>query len=213
MNTIKGILSGNLVVPVVTLERTEDIVPICEALLEGGITVIEVTLRTQTAMAAIGEAAKRFPNLAVGAGTLVKPEQVLQVIDLGAQFGVSPGSPPALLEAVEAACFPFLPGGATVSEFMCLDERGFNILKFFPAEPSGGVSFLKSVSTPLSKTEFCPTGGINEQNVADYLALHNVIAVGGSWFVNPERIRRRAWNEITSDASVLSAKFGKGDLE
>ena len=212
MNTIKGILSGNRVVPVVTLERTEDIVPICEALLEGGITVIEVTLRTKIAMAAIGEAAKRFPDLAVGAGTLVKPEQVLQVIDLGAQFGVSPGATPALLEAVEASCFPFLPGGAIVSEFMCLDERGFNILKFFPAVPSGGLPFLKSIAATLSKTKFCPTGGINEQNVADYLALHNVIAVGGSWFVNPERIRRRAWNEITTAASVLSKKFSIGVL-
>jgi len=209
MGTIRNILSANRVIPVVTLDRIEDTIPVCEALLEGGILAIEITLRTKIALKALHKAAHSFPELFVGAGTIVKAEQVLQVVDLGAQFGVSPGSTSAILEAAEESKLPFLPGGATVSEFMALSEQGFNIVKFFPAAQSGGLDFLRSVSSPLTQIEFCPTGGINARNVPEYLELHNVIAVGGSWFVSPEHIRRKAWDEIRLAASNLSAKFGQ----
>ena len=207
MRRIRDILRTNPVVPVVTLDRIEDTAPVCEALIEGGITVIEFTLRTAIAMKALGEAIKRFPELTVGAGTIVSSEQVTRVADLGAQFGVCPGATSDILNAAEATKLPFLPGGATVSEFMVLSERGFDIIKFFPAVPSGGLNFLKSIASPLSKIDFCPTGGITAANVAEYLELKNVIAVGGSWIASSDRTRRRAWNEIKLEASSVSKKF------
>ena len=161
MDDIRDILNSNPIVPVVILDRVEDTAPLCEALLQGGIQAIEITLRTEAAMAAIGEAARRFPDMTVGAGTLLNADQVKQVMDLGAKFGVSPGSTPALLDAVSTNEFPFLPGGSTMSEFMALAEASFVVQKFFPASPAGGPAFLRSVASPLADISFCPTGGIN----------------------------------------------------
>ncbi len=209
MDDIRDILNANRVVPVVVLDRVEDTAPLCEALLQGGIQVIEVTLRSEAAMAAIGEAARRFPDMIVGAGTLLDADHVTQVMDLGAQFGVSPGSTPALLDAVSTKGLPFLPGGSSVSEFMALAEARFAVQKFFPAGPAGGPAFLKSVASPLANISFCPTGGVNADNAADYLALPNVIAVGGSWFVSADRIRNGAWAEITNDAKDIVTRFGR----
>lgn len=209
MDDIRDILNANRVVPVVVLDRVEDTAPLCEALLQGGIQVIEVTLRSEAAMAAIGEAARRFPDMIVGAGTLLDADHVTQVMDLGAQFGVSPGSTPALLDAVSTKGLPFLPGGSSVSEFMVLAEARFAVQKFFPAGPAGGPAFLKSVASPLANISFCPTGGVNADNAADYLALPNVIAVGGSWFVSADRIRNGAWAEITNDAKDIVTRFGR----
>lgn len=211
MDDIRDILNANRVVPVVVLDRVEDTAPLCEALLQGGIQVIEVTLRSEAAMAAIGEAARRFPDMIVGAGTLLDADHVTQVMDLGAQFGVSPGSTPALLDAVSTKGLPFLPGGSSVSEFMALAEARFAVQKFFPAGPAGGPAFLKSVASPLANISFCPTGGVNADNAADYLALPNVIAVGGSWFVSADRIRNGAWAEITNDAKDIVTRFGRAE--
>jgi 2-dehydro-3-deoxyphosphogluconate aldolase/(4S)-4-hydroxy-2-oxoglutarate aldolase len=211
MNDIRDILNANRVVPVVVLDRVEDTAPLCEALLQGGIQAIEVTLRSEAAMAAIGEAARRFPDMIVGAGTLLDADHVTQVMDLGAQFGVSPGSTPALLDAVSTKGLPFLPGGSSVSEFMALAEARFAVQKFFPAGPAGGPAFLKSVASPLANISFCPTGGVNADNAADYLALPNVIAVGGSWFVSADRIRNGAWAEITNDAKDIVTRFGRAE--
>jgi len=208
MDDIRDILSANRVVPVVVLDRVQDTAPLCEALLQGGIHAIEVTLRTEAAMAAIGEAAKRFPDMIVGAGTLLNANQITQVMDLGARFGVSPGSTPALLEAVSTKGLPFLPGGSSVSEFMALAEARFPVQKFFPAGAAGGPAFLKSLASPLADISFCPTGGINAENAEDYLALPNVIAVGGSWFVSVDRIRNGAWSNITNDAKNIVTQFG-----
>ena len=207
MDDIRGILNSNRIMPVVVMDRVEDTAPLCEALLQGGIQTIEVTLRTEAAMAAIGEAARRFPDMIVGAGTLLNVNQVTQVIDLGAKFGASPGSTPALLDAVSINRLPFLPGGSSVSEFMALAEARFTVQKFFPAGPAGGPAFLKSLASPLADISFCPTGGVNANNVADYLALPNVIAVGGSWFVSADRIRNRGWAEITNDARDIVRRF------
>ncbi|MDP6895914.1 MAG: bifunctional 4-hydroxy-2-oxoglutarate aldolase/2-dehydro-3-deoxy-phosphogluconate aldolase [Rhodospirillales bacterium] len=211
MDDIRDILNANRVVPVVVLDRIEDTTPLCEALLQGGIQAIEVTLRSEAAMAAIGEAARRFPDMIVGAGTLLDADHVTQVMDLGAQFGVSPGSTPALLDAVSTKGLPFLPGGSSVSEFMALAEARFAVQKFFPAGPAGGPAFLKSVASPLANISFCPTGGVNADNAADYLALPNVIAVGGSWFVSADRIRNGAWAEITNDAKDIVTRFGRAE--
>ena len=208
MDDIRDILNANRVMPVVVLDRVQDTAPLCEALLQGGIQAIEVTLRTEAAMAAIGEAVRRFPDMIVGAGTLLNVDQIKQVTDLGVKFGVSPGSAPALMDAVSNIGLPFLPGGSSVSEFMALAEARFAVQKFFPAGLAGGPAFLKNIASLLSDISFYPTGGINADNAADYLALPNVIAVGGSWFVSADRIRNGDWAEITNDARNIVRRFG-----
>ena len=208
MNNIRKILAANRVVPVVVLEREEDILPLCESLLGGGIKIIEITLRTANALRAISAAVKRFPELTVGAGSIIRVDQISQVVDSGAHFGVTPGTTTALIEAAGDSNLPILPGGSTVSEFMVLEELGFTVLKLFPAEPAGGLTFLKSLTGPLPNIVFCPTGGIKSENFLDYLALKNVLAIGGSWFVNNELLRRRAWREITAEAVSICTKIG-----
>ena len=208
MNNIRKILAANRVVPVVVLEREEDILPLCESLLGGGIKIIEITLRTANAIRAISAAVKRFPELTVGAGSIIRVDQISQVVDAGAHFGVTPGTTTALIEAAGDSNLTILPGGSTVSEFMVLEELGFTVLKLFPAEPAGGLTFLKSLTGPLPNIVFCPTGGIKSENFLDYLALKNVLAIGGSWFVNNELLRRRAWKEITAEAVSICTKIG-----
>lgn len=199
MIDLNSVLSGNRLLPVLIIERVEDTAPLCEAILEGGLGAIEITLRTPTALACIAEAAKRFPELNVGAGTVTTPEQVALVKDSGATFGVSPGTTTALRNAVVEIGLPFLPGGSSPSEFMANAEAGFHVQKFFPAESSGGCRFLKSLISPFPHLSFCPTGGINQENANTYLSLPNVIAVGGSWFVSPDRIERQEWRVISRD--------------
>lgn len=208
MNNIRKILAANRVVPVVVLEHEEDILPLCESLLGGGIKIIEITLRTANAIRAISAAVKRFPELTVGAGSIIRVDQISQVVDTGAHFGVTPGTTTALIEAAGDSNLTILPGGSTVSEFMVLEELGFTVLKLFPAEPAGGLTFLKSLTGPLPNIVFCPTGGIKSENFLDYLALKNVLAIGGSWFVNNDLLRRRAWREITAEAVSICNKIG-----
>ena len=208
MNNIRKILAANRVVPVVVLEHEEDILPLCESLLGGGIKIIEITLRTANAIRAISAAVKRFPELTVGAGSIIRVDQISQVVDTGAHFGVTPGTTTALIEAAGDSNLTILPGGSTVSEFMVLEELGFTVLKLFPAEPAGGLTFLKSLTGPLPNIVFCPTGGINSENFLDYLALKNVLAIGGSWFVSNDLLRRRAWREITAEAVSICTKIG-----
>lgn len=199
MTKLNSLLSSNRLIPVVIIERVEDTAPLCEAILEGGLDVVEITLRTQAALDSIAEAAKRFPKLSVGAGTVTTPEQVALAKDSGATFGVSPGTTPALREAIVKIRLPFLPGGSSPSEFMANAEAGFHIQKFFPAEASGGCRYLKSLASPFPHLSFCPTGGINQKNANDYLSLPNVIAIGGSWFVSPDRIEKQEWQAISRD--------------
>ena len=208
MNNIRKILAANRVVPVVVLEHEEDILPLCESLLGGGIKIIEITLRTANAIRAISAAVKRFPELTVGAGSIIRVDQISQVVDAGAHFGVTPGTTTALIEAAGGSNLTILPGGSTVSEFMVLEELGFTVLKLFPAEPAGGLTFLKSLTGPLPNIVFCPTGGIKSENFLDYLALKNVLAIGGSWFVSNDLLRRRAWREITAEAVSICNKIG-----
>tara|TARA_Y100001970_G_scaffold267223_1_gene356868 strand:+ start:198 stop:854 length:657 start_codon:yes stop_codon:yes gene_type:complete len=208
MNNIRKILAANRVVPVVVLEHEEDILPLCESLLGGGIKIIEITLRTANAIRAISAAVKRFPELTVGAGSIIRVDQISQVVDAGAHFGVTPGTTTALIEAAGDSNLTILPGGSTVSEFMVLEELGFTVLKLFPAEPAGGLTFLKSLTGPLPNIVFCPTGGIKSENFLDYLALKNVLAIGGSWFVSNDLLRRRAWREITAEAVSICNKIG-----
>ncbi|GLI23357.1 2-dehydro-3-deoxyphosphogluconate aldolase/(4S)-4-hydroxy-2-oxoglutarate aldolase [Xanthobacter flavus] len=201
------------VVPVVVIERLEDAVPLARALVEGGLPLIEVTLRTPVAMEALRLIAAEVEGAIAGAGTVTNRAQIEATIEAGATFLVSPGTTPELAAAFTETPIPVMAGCATASEAMRLAELGFEVLKFFPAEASGGAAFLKSIAGPLPHLRFCPTGGIGPANAGDYLALPNVVAVGGSWVVPTDAIRAGNFakvRELATTASQLKreAKFG-----
>jgi 2-dehydro-3-deoxyphosphogluconate aldolase/(4S)-4-hydroxy-2-oxoglutarate aldolase len=193
------------VIPVVTIENARDAVPLARALLAGGLRIVEITLRTPAALDAIRAIVAEVPDLIVGAGTLLKPLDVTRAVDAGAHFLVTPGTPAGLAPALSEAAVPAMPGCATVSEAMTLAALGFSVLKFFPAEQSGGARWLKSVAEPLPHIRFCPTGGINGDNAADYLALRNVIAVGGSWVASAHAVATGDFAGITARAAAAVA--------
>jgi 2-dehydro-3-deoxyphosphogluconate aldolase/(4S)-4-hydroxy-2-oxoglutarate aldolase len=169
------------VVPVVVIDDLEAAVPLAAALVRGGLPAIEVTLRTPAALAAIERIAAEVPGAVVGAGTVVTAAQVDQALEAGARFLVSPGATPTLLDALQASAVPFLTGAATASDLVALIERGITHAKLFPAEVVGGVGALKAFAGPFPQMRFCPTGGIDAAKAPDYLALPNVVCVGGSW--------------------------------
>jgi 2-dehydro-3-deoxyphosphogluconate aldolase / (4S)-4-hydroxy-2-oxoglutarate aldolase len=194
------------VIPVLTIENAAQAVPLARALLAGGLAVIEVTLRTAAALAAVQAIAAEVPGTIVGVGTVTSPADIAEAAAAGARFLVSPGTTAALADALAAASIPALPGCDSVSGAMALAERGFKVLKFFPAEPSGGAAWLKAVGEPLPGIKFCPTGGVSIANAAAYLALPNVLAVGGSWpapqpMVNAGRFERIT--ELAREAAAL----------
>ncbi|MFH9583556.1 bifunctional 4-hydroxy-2-oxoglutarate aldolase/2-dehydro-3-deoxy-phosphogluconate aldolase [Streptomyces luteogriseus] len=196
------------VVPVVVVEDAADAVPLARALVAGGLPAIEVTLRTPAALEAIREIAREVPGAVVGAGTVIRPEQVAEAVAAGSRFLVSPGWTDLLLEAMRASGVPFLPGVSTASEVVALLERGVREMKFFPAQAAGGTAYLKSLSGPLPQARFCPTGGIGPASAADYLALPNVGCVGGSWMLPPDAVAARDWGrveELARSAAGLSA--------
>lgn len=199
------LLARTPVVPVLTIERAADAVPLARALVEGGLPVLEVTLRTPAALAAIEAMARQVPEAVVGVGTVTRPEDIGRAIDAGARYLVSPGTPPMLAEALVAAAIPVLPGCATVSEAMALAGYGFRVLKFFPAEACGGMGWLRAVGAPLPELRFCPTGGIDGRNAGAYLALPNVIAVGGSWVAPKDAIAAGDFARIRDLARAAAA--------
>jgi len=197
------------VVPVLTIERVADALPLARALVAGGLAVIEVTLRTKAALEAIGAIAAEVPDCVVGVGTVTRASDIAAALAAGAKYLVSPGTPAELAAALADAAIPALPGCATVSEAMALAARGFKVLKFFPAEASGGVAWLKSVAAPLPDLKFCPTGGIDSKNIAAYLGCSNVLAVGGSWVAPKDAIASGDFARITRlarEASALRAR-------
>lgn len=189
------------VIPVVVVDDLDHAVPIAQALVAGGLPVIELTLRTPVALDAIERIANEVPEIYLGAGTIVDPGQAKQAAAAGAQFLVSPGSTRTILNAMTDTGLPHLPGVATVSEIMTALEAGYTELKFFPAEAAGGAPYLKSVSSPIPAARFCPTGGISTGNAAQYLALPNVGCVGGSWITPPDVLAARDWARVTELAS------------
>lgn len=193
------------VIPVLTIRDAAVAVPLARALVVGGLPVIEVTLRTPAALDAIRAIAREVPDAVVGAGTITRAEDIQAATAAGSRFLVSPGTPPALAEALAAVPVPVLPGCATVTEAMVLAARGFAALKFFPAEPSGGAAFLKSLSGPLPGLVFCPTGGIDAAKAPAYLALANVGAVGGSWVVPDDALAAGDYARITELARAARA--------
>ncbi len=195
------------IVPVLVVKDTSTARPLAEALVAGGLPALEVTLRTPAALEAIAEMAK-VPGGAVGAGTLVTPDDVRAAKAAGATFGVSPGATDALIAACEAEGLPLLAGAATASEAMRLLERGYDMLKFFPAEASGGAPALKAIGAPLPQISFCPTGGVSPANAASYLSLPNVVCAGGSWVAPAELVAAGDWAGIEAlarEAALLEA--------
>ena len=185
------------VIPVIVLDRATDAVPVAEALIAGGIPVFEITLRTEAALSAIGEIAKRFPEALTGAGTVLSKSQATQAIDAGAQFIVSPGWDDDVVDTAMAAEIPVVPGVVTPSEVQRARRHGLSLLKFFPASVAGGVPMLKALSSVYSDVRFVPTGGVSAKNLTDYLSVPTVVACGGSWLTPAGPIAEGRFDEIT----------------
>jgi 2-dehydro-3-deoxyphosphogluconate aldolase/(4S)-4-hydroxy-2-oxoglutarate aldolase len=196
------------VIPVVTIEDPDHAVPVARALVAGGIPIIEVTLRSDRALEALAAIAADVPDILVGAGTVLTPQQADEAVQRGARFLVSPGVSLRLLEHLVALRMPVLPGVATVSEMLTALDHGLTELKFFPAGPAGGPSYLSAVAAPVPEARFCPTGGVTPDNMTDYLALRNVPAVGGSWLTPGSVLASRDWDQITALAEAALRRAG-----
>mgnify|MGYP001312024887 CR=1 FL=1 len=195
------------VIPVLSIERIEDAIPLGRALVEGGLTVLEVTLRTDCALEAVRRLSEALPQASIGVGTVLTPAQYRQAEQAGADFVVTPGTTEALYRYGVTSPVPMLPGVATVSELMTGWQYGYRRFKFFPAESSGGVKALKSFAGPLPEARFCPTGGIGVNNAEDYLALKNVMCVGGSWLTPKSLIDAEDWDAIRLLAREAAERF------
>ncbi len=192
------------VIPVLTIERLADAVPLARALVRGGLPVLEITLRTESALDALKAIATEVPDAVVGAGTVLTSDQLDRAKASGAQFAVSPGCTAGLAAAAVAAKLPFLPGVQTISEAMTLVAQGFRFLKFFPAGAAGGLDWLRSAAAPLAGVRFCPTGGIGADNAAAFLALSNVVCVGGSWVAPRISVAAGDWAEVERLAAAAA---------
>jgi 2-dehydro-3-deoxyphosphogluconate aldolase/(4S)-4-hydroxy-2-oxoglutarate aldolase len=200
-----ALFHGVVVVPVLTIEREEDAVPLARALFEGGLRLIEVTLRTPAALVAIAAIGRELPQIVVGAGTVQRPADVVQACAAGARFLVSPGMTAELAAAALATELPYLPGVATPSEVMAARDLGISFLKLFPAEAVGGLALLRALAPVFSGVAFCPTGGIDERSAREYLALPNVPMVGGSWMAPKEAVAAGDWVRVRRLAERAAA--------
>jgi len=199
-STAETLLRKAGILPVITVHSIDQGQRIAEALLEGGLTTLELTLRTPIALDALAALKHKFPEIVIGAGTVLAPEHIQPAIDAGADFLVTPGTPPALADALVAAPVPVVPGGASPSEFMALMARGFHTCKLFPASAVGGFAMLKGLAGPLPELKLCPTGGINENTAAEYLAQPNVACIGGSWMLRQDWLDEGAWDNVRASA-------------
>ena len=195
------------IMPVVTIETADQAVPLAHALLKGGLTAIEVTLRTPAGLPGIEAIARHVPQMAVGAGTVLSPADLRAVAKVGATFALSPGSSADLLAAAKSSPIPFVPGVATASEVMAVLAAGLTTMKLFPASIVGGVPMLRALAGPLGEAMFCPTGGVSLDNAGAYLAEPNVLCVGGTWIAPLDLIRAGNWAEITARAAAAVAAF------
>lgn len=203
------LLAGFRIVPVVAIDDAGAARPLAETLLEAGLAAIEVTLRTPAAIDAIESIAAHVPGMLVGAGSIRIPEQVHQVGAAGAKFAVSPGSTAELLDAATRQGLPFVPGAVTATEALGLFAKAYTLQKFFPAELAGGVNYLKALGAPLPEISFMPTGGVNAENAASYLALKNVACIGGTWIVPDGLLAKKDFKKIAvlaKSAAALAAE-------
>jgi 2-dehydro-3-deoxyphosphogluconate aldolase/(4S)-4-hydroxy-2-oxoglutarate aldolase len=193
------------VVPVIVLTDAKQAVPLAHALLDGGIDVMEITLRSDVALDAIEAVARAVPQMHLGAGTVTRASDVPRVIDAGARFALSPGCTDALVDAMRATGLPFIPGVMTPGEVMRARDQGFTLMKLFPAQQAGGIGMLKALGAPIPDVSFCPTGGVSPQNLRDFLALPNVAMAGGSWLTPADALRDGDWARITQLAREATA--------
>ncbi len=206
---IDEILAQSPIVPVIVVEQIEQAIPLARALVEGGLPVLEVTLRSNIALQAISEISKSVSGAIVGVGTVTRPEQFLESLNAGARFAVSPGLTDSLLAASRQIDMPFLPGVFTPGEAMLAQQEGFNALKLFPAKQAGGIGMLKAMYGPLPEIQFCPTGGIDASNFIDFLSLPNVACAGGSWVCPPDAIQNHDWDRISQLAQDVHRAIGQ----
>lgn len=202
----KDVLTAGPVMPVMVIQNLEDAVPLAEALVAGGIKVLEITLRTPIALDAIKAISDNVKDAIVGAGTIANPEQLKAAEEAGAVFAISPGITEPLLNATNAGNIALIPGIATLSELMLGMDYGLDHFKFFPAEAAGGIPMLKAIAGPFPQVTFCPTGGISPDNYLDYLALPNVACVGGSWLAPGTAVKAKDWPAITALAQQAIAE-------
>jgi 2-dehydro-3-deoxyphosphogluconate aldolase / (4S)-4-hydroxy-2-oxoglutarate aldolase len=195
---LAALFKAATVIPVLTIERLEDAVPLARALVAGGVRTLEVTLRTSVAIEAAKAMMAEVPEAIVGIGTILNPADLARAEALGVKFGISPGLTPDLLKAAADSALPFAPGIATASELMQALALGFDLAKFFPAEQAGGIKGLRALGGPFPNVRFCPTGGVGEANAATWLAEPNVLAVGGSWLCPAAEVRAGNWAGITA---------------
>ena len=208
--TVLEMLRMGPVVPVIVLERVEQAVPLARALVEGGVRVLEVTLRTAVALRAVERIAREVEGAVVGVGTITRAEDFADALAAGARFGVSPGLTPELAEAARASALPLLPGVMTPSDVIAAGAAGFKELKLFPARQAGGVAMLKALAGPFPDVVFCPTGGITMETAPEYLALPNVACVGGSWLTPRNAVERDDWETLTRLARQAAALSRRG---
>jgi 2-dehydro-3-deoxyphosphogluconate aldolase/(4S)-4-hydroxy-2-oxoglutarate aldolase len=203
---IDDLCASARILPVITIARNEDVLPLADALAAGGLTALEVTLRSSLGLSAIRILREQRPELCVGAGTILDRRMLADAEAAGAQFIVTPGSTHDLLEAALDSPLPLLPGISSASEIMIGYAMGYRRFKLFPAEISGGVGALKALSGPFNEVRFCPTGGVNEQNIKNYMALPNVMCVGGTWMIDNAWVKNGDWGRIQeATAQALAA--------
>ena len=197
---LDAILAQGWLIAVLSIEDAERAAPLARALLAGGVRTLEVTLRTPAACEAVRRIVREVPRAIVGVGTIRSPDDVRRAIDLGAQFGVSPGTTPKIYAACAAAKLPLLPGAVTASEILTALDNGCDVIKFFPAVAAGGIPAIKALRGPFPTLRFCPTGGINEANLAEWLGVAGVVAIGGSWLAPEDKVRSGDWHGISEIA-------------
>lgn len=196
------------VIPVIVVDDANDAEPLAEALLEGGLNIIEVTFRTAAAAEAIERIANRFPEMMTGAGTVVTKEQAQRAVDAGSKFGLAPGTDPETIAFFKEKGIPFIPGIMTPSDIQTAIKAGCSHLKFFPAGAAGGPKLLKAMSAPYANlgVKFCPTGGVSLDNMGEYLSMKEVFAIGGSWLATKSQIAEKRWSEITQQVKEALEK-------
>lgn len=202
---VDALLAKAPVLPVLAIANADDAVPLARTLVEAGLPVLEITLRTPAALGAIDAIVRQVPEACVGVGTILRAEDLRAAEEAGAVFAISPGTTPTLYEAAELTAMAFIPAVATASELMLAMERGYRRFKFFPAEPAGGVGSLRAFAGPFPEAKFCPTGGIDAAKATAYLALPNVMTVGGSWMVPADALAARDWARIGAIAREAAA--------
>ena len=202
-----AILEPARLIPLLTIERLEDAVPLASTFVKAGLPVLEIALRTKAAPNAIRQILKDVPGAIPGAGNVMTPLDLALARDVGAKFALSPGSTPGLLDAAAAQDMPFVPGIATASDLMFVMSKGFHVVKFFPGATLGGAATLRAMAAPFPRARFCPTGGTSEDDLEDWLSQPNVIAVGGQWLAPPDEIRAKQWDRIGARADAAVRKY------